>query len=118
MVCIAAGRLIAKSVLITFDRPLWSILLKNRAQPHYRLVVIVSDTETQAESFTVGIRTELAFNKRIQHDFGTQRTMTWAVGQFRTKNGCLVLARGKAQPLPPQGPFGTNLHDFGPGRGF
>ena len=26
--------------------------------------------------------------------------------------------RGKAHTLPPQGPFGRNIHDFGPGRGF
>ena len=122
-------------------------------------------------------------NAVTRHAFGAQRTLPGAVGQFRTTNGCLVLARGKAQPvrgfrdgenrpdeiylddyeapkraknptlveadntriksayypalkegdslikltaalrgkahtLPPQGPFGTNIHDFGPGRGF
>lgn len=88
----AAPRNHAKSTRITLARPLRQVL-----GGHKKFIILISDTELQAKSFTVSIRIELEHNARILHDFGPHKTANWAAGDFVTAGNSRVLARGDQQ---------------------
>ena len=93
-VAIAAPRGFSKSTRITFAKRLKRALFKEK-----RFIILVGADETTATGFTVSIRTELEHNSRISHDFDAQKTQQWAAGEFVTKGGVEVMARGKGQRI-------------------
>lgn len=95
MVNIAAPRGHGKSVIFTLLIVAWWVAYKLR-----RLVVIGSDTETQACGLLAFVADELANNERIIADFGPQKnTGSWEEGKIVTKNGVMVVAKGKGQSM-------------------
>lgn len=87
---IGAPREHAKTTFFTFGDPLHVI-----CHDLFKFGMIISDTHDQALAFTVAIKTELDDNVRIRHDFGNLKTKVWADDEFKTKNGMLILARGR-----------------------
>lgn len=103
---IGAPRGHAKSTAITLAYALRKTLYVDK-----RFIIEFSDTETQARGFTVSIRVEIEHNPRIVHDFGEQRTLQWAAGDFTTVGGVRVLARGEGQGIRglKNGPYRPDL---------
>lgn len=94
---LAAPRGHAKSTICTLFYPLHQVIFGQR---HF--IIIGSETETQATGFTAFIREELASNERIAQDFGPQRRedgSEWAEGDFTTRGGVRVMARGRGQSI-------------------
>lgn len=93
-VAVAAPRGHGKSTVCTLARPLFELLFSRK-----RFLVLVASSEQTAQLQSGAIRLELAENERIREDFGdlTDPNGTWARGHFITRNGVLVLARGRGQ---------------------
>ncbi|MHB9074651.1 MAG: hypothetical protein ACYC6G_14130 [Desulfobaccales bacterium] len=89
VVLVAAPREHAKSTFFTFGDSLHKICFSLR---HF--IIILSDTNDQASTFTVGIGLELEENPRLKHDFGKLLGPVWNKSSFITTNGIWVLARG------------------------
>ena len=87
---VGAPREHAKTTFFTFGDPLHVI-----CHDLFKFLMIISDTHEQAQEFTVAIKVELEDNVRIRHDFGNLKTRVWADDKYRTKNGNLILARGR-----------------------
>lgn len=87
---VGAPREHAKSTFFTFGDPLHVI-----CHGLIRFGMLISDTHEQAQNFTVAIKLELEENVRIRHDFGDMRTRRWSDDDFKTKDGALILARGR-----------------------
>lgn len=87
---VGAPREHAKSTFFTFGDPLHVICHKL-----IRFGMLISDTHEQAQNFTVAIKLELEENIRLRHDFGDLRTKRWSDDDFKTKDGTLLLARGR-----------------------
>lgn len=93
-VAIAAPRNHAKSTRTTLARPLKKALYKEK-----KFIVIIGNDASLATGMTASIRAELEVNPRIIHDFGDQRSQPWAAGNFVTKDGTRVWARGIEQRI-------------------
>jgi len=93
-VAIAAPRNHAKSTRTTFARPLKKALYGEK-----KFIVIIGNDESLARGMTVSIRVELEHNPRIIHDFGKQKSDPWSAGNFVTKGGTRVWARGIEQRI-------------------
>ncbi len=90
VVLVAAPREHAKSTFFAFGDKLYKICF---ALKHF--MVILSDTNEQATTFTLAIALELEENLRLKHDFGKLLWPVWNKSSFYTTNGLWVLARGK-----------------------
>ena len=87
----AAPREHAKSTIVSFAFPLWSICFQLR---HY--IVIFRDSDDVARQQVDDIRRELEDNERILEDFGDligQRK--WTESEFVTSTGVKVAGRGR-----------------------
>lgn len=73
-------------------------------------IIIVSETENSAASIVASIRWELEDNPRIMADFGSQKSRIWGNGEFVTRAGVRVLARGYRQQIRGQS-FRANRPD-------
>ena len=93
-VSIAAPRGHAKSTRISFARPLKKALYKEK-----KFIILIGDDESLARGMTASIRAELDVNPRLIHDFGQQKSEPWTLGNFVTKDGTRVWARGKEQRI-------------------
>lgn len=82
VVLVAAPREHAKSTFFTFGDDLHKICFGLR---HF--IIILSDTNDQASTFTVGIGLELEENPRLKHDFGKLLGPVWNKSSFITTNG-------------------------------
>ena len=91
---IAAPREHGKSTFFTFAAPIHAIVFELK---HF--IPIISDTNDQAQGFTLPIRSELEENPRIIHDFGKLRGDIWKTHDFTTSTGIRVLARGKGEKI-------------------
>ncbi len=92
---IAAPRGHAKSVFFALLKIIHWTAFKSR-----HLIIVGSDTETQASTLLAFVAEELEVNDRIKHDFGTMKTAgSWADGDITTRNGVRIVARGKGQSL-------------------
>jgi hypothetical protein len=90
VVLVGAPREHAKSTFFTFGDPLHKICYARR---HF--ILVLSDTNDQAATFTLGIALELQENPRLKHDFGKLLGASWNKGSFITANNIWVLARGR-----------------------
>lgn len=95
MANIAAPRGHGKSVIFSLVKPLWWIVYKLR-----HLIVIGSDTETQAVGLVAFVMDELENNERITADFGSQKNPgSWEDGAAVTKSGIKIVGKGKGQSM-------------------
>jgi predicted phage terminase large subunit-like protein len=94
VVLAAAPREFAKSTFFTFGDNLHDICFELR---HF--IIVLSDTNDQATTFTLAIAMELEDNPRLRHDFGKLLGPAWGKGSFITSNGIWVLARGKQDKI-------------------
>ena len=95
--CIAVPRGHAKSTVISFLLVIYRICFQDK-----KFVVIVSESEEKAKDFTIRIRDELEYNRKLIRDFapdGTFKTTDWAKTDFITKTGIRVSAKGAGQSL-------------------
>lgn len=95
IIVVAAPREHGKTVRWMKAYPLHEILFKKR-----RFIMVISDNEDIAEAITLEIRTLLESNPRIISDFGSlANPAKWESTEFVTKNGVMVRARGRKQPV-------------------
>ena len=92
-VFIAAPREHAKSTFFSFAVPIRNIVYSRR---WFQLVI--SDTNDQAQGFTLPIRLELEENPRLKNDFVNLRGSPWKANDF-TANGVRTLARGRGEKV-------------------
>ncbi|MCX5888074.1 MAG: hypothetical protein NTY36_01315 [Deltaproteobacteria bacterium] len=85
----AVPREFGKSTFFTLGDKLFKICF---ALKHF--IIILSDTNEQATTFTLAIGMELEDNPRLKHDFGKLLGPAWGKGSFITNTGIWVLARG------------------------
>jgi len=90
----AAPRGHAKSTLVTLVFVLWAACTGRR-----RFILLVSDTETQAEMFLADVRRELEDNDLLRRDFGDLVGPVWRQGQILTRRGVRIVARGTGSAL-------------------
>ncbi len=87
----AAPREHAKSTVVSFAKVIHSICY---GLAHF--IVIIRDSDPVATQNTNDIREELETNERIAEDFGSlYNKRKWAEGEFVTRTGIKVLARGR-----------------------
>ncbi|MGE5487560.1 MAG: phage terminase large subunit [bacterium] len=87
----AAPREHAKSTVVSFAKVIHSICY---GLAHF--CVIIRDSDPVATQNTNDIREELETNERIAEDFGSlYNKRKWAEGEFVTRTGIKVLARGR-----------------------
>lgn len=95
LVNIAAPRGHAKSVVFALLKIVWWSVYRLR-----RLIVIGSDTETQAVGLVAFVMDELENNERIIADFGPQKNPgSWEDGSLITKSGVMIVGKGKGQSM-------------------
>lgn len=92
-VAIAAPRGFAKSTIVTFAYPLWSIVSER-----HKFIIIVSATKDLADDLANFIRLELIDNERLREDFGKLLLDMGSSGNFVAKK-TRIFSRGKAQAV-------------------
>jgi predicted phage terminase large subunit-like protein len=92
----AAPRGNAKSTWTTLILPLWCAAFKHRY-----FVLIVSETNTQAEDFISFIKAELEINERLAQDFPDLcgEGSVWRAGTIITRSGVKIRGVGAGQKL-------------------
>lgn len=90
----AAPRGHAKSTLVTLIFVLWSLCTRRK-----RCILLVSDTEAQAEMFLADLRAELEHNDLLRADFGELLGPVWRQDQILCASGARVVARGTGSAL-------------------
>lgn len=97
-IAIAAPRGSAKSTIVNLLFVLWSICYEKES-----LIVLISSTATEANTFLGHIKDELEDNEKLLNDFpeicgapqGREKfTRKWMASEIVTKNGIKVVARG------------------------
>jgi phage terminase large subunit-like protein len=92
---IAAPREHAKSTVVSLFFVLYCICYKIR-----RFIVLISDTEAQAELLLTAVRAELETNDRLRADFGDLTgSANWGTQSLTTATGIRLAARGAGQSL-------------------
>lgn len=91
--CIAAPRGFAKSTILMVD-DIFDIV---NAYRHY--IVKISDSYTQALEHANTIQNELETNDILLWIYGDLKTNDWAGGEFITKNGVKVVAKGQGMKV-------------------
>ncbi len=91
---VEAPRGFSKTTRVSFANPLHAICFELK-----KFILIISETETQAELITGAIKAELDENPRIRSDFGDMKTDEWADKEFVAATGTKVLARGAGQAV-------------------
>lgn len=94
---VAAPRGYAKSSLISFILPLWSICFDKR-----NFIVLISETESQAEDFLTDIQNELVSNQLLKEHFPHamgKSPKRWRQTDIVTNNDIRVLAIGAGGKL-------------------
>jgi predicted phage terminase large subunit-like protein len=90
----AAPRGHAKSTLASIHFVLWSLCAKRR-----KFIVLVSNTEPQAEMFLDDVRHELEHNGPLRETFGNKVGATWRRNVLTTPEGERVVAKGAGSAL-------------------
>jgi len=92
----AAPRGNAKSTWASFILYLWCCAFKYRF-----FILIISDTNSQAEDFVQCIKAELEVNERLEQDFPelTGRGRIWRSDRIITRNGIKIVGVGADQPF-------------------
>lgn len=91
----AAPRGSGKSQQISMGFPLWCAVYGYRKN-----ILIVSDTNAQAEQFIADIRNEIEDNEDLVRDFGNlMGSRVWNSGRIVTSNGIHIVGKGANQKL-------------------
>lgn len=93
---IAAPRGNAKSTYVSLLFVLWCLITRRKRFP-----VILSDTFEQAAVHLAGIKSELAFNPRLNADFPDEvgEGAVWQVAEITTRSGAKVKVAGSGKAL-------------------
>lgn len=91
---IIAFRESSKSTVVTLIYVLWCILYQKR-----NFIIICSDSYTQAQLHLANVIYELENNTQILADFGYLASDKWTEGNFVTKTGIRVMARGTGSKI-------------------
>ena len=89
---VAAPRGYAKSTLIYFVQPLWCICFERK-----KYIVLISETQGQAEDFLDDVKSELVGNNKLRNDFPTvcgKSDIRWRQEDVILKNEIRVRAIG------------------------
>lgn len=93
----AAPRGHGKSQFISFVLPIWCVCYGYKVN-----ILLVSDTNDQAKSFIMAIKSELEENELLISDFGELSGASgaiWSQDKIVTKNGIHIFGRGAGQKL-------------------
>lgn len=97
----------AKSVHFTIMMPMW---LKIQQPRGLNVMVLVSKSETMADTLLSDLQAEFLSNKRYVADFGPQYSAgSWEEGEFVTADNCAFFSRGRGQS-----PRGLRFREFRP----
>lgn len=109
---VAAPRGNAKSSIVSNILPIWCICYKKK-----NFIVMVSDTQSQAEDFLGDIKRELEFNEKLRKDFPnvcgghtdkeTKKGFVWRSNEIITRNYVKVKALGTGSKIRGR-KFGTH----------
>lgn len=101
---VAAPRGNAKSSIVSNILILWTIVYKKK-----NFVLMVSDTQSQAEDFLGDVKRELEFNEKLRKDFPhvcgghsdreTKKGFTWRTNEIITRNYVKVKALGTGSKI-------------------